>query len=478
MSAGPTPAERTGRPGSGEETLRRYLADAGLDVGPGQAAPTGTAASAASRPVEPSCPALDWAASGAMALTGWPDEPARPDGDVVAALGGAARVFTELASRHDRHLSIDPGALLCARAAVRRTPDARVRRGTTSFGGRCRLLRAGRDWVAMNLSRPDDVASLPALSDGRIEPSALDDAELWAHVAGELDRRPATELVEAAQELGLPASVLGEETDAVGSGHPWSIRAVGAAGKRRSSDRPLVVDFTALWAGPLCAHLLARAGARVLTVEATGRPDGARLGDPRLHAALHRGQDRLLVDLDSSDGLRRIVDVVSSADVVLEGSRPRALAALGLDACDFLSGRPGRTWVSITGFGRSGPKSGRVAFGDDAAVAGGLVGRDQRGDPVFCADAVADPTTGLLAAVAALASVTSGGGHLVDCSMAASSAFVNGGGRCPGRHRVERLGDGWMAFCDDTAVPVFEPWAATRARPSGARFGSFVTSAT
>ena len=434
----------------------------------------GTAASVGDRPYEHGCPVLDWAVCGAMALTGWPDEPARPDGDVVAALGGAGLVFAELARRHGRNLSIDPGALLCARAAVRRTPDARLRRGTTSFGGRCRLLPTGGDWVAVNLSRPDDVASLPALSNGRIESGALDDAELWAHVAREVSRRPATELVDAAQELGLPASVLGEETDAVVGALPWSIRAVGAARKRRSGDPPLVVDFTALWAGPLCAHLLARAGARVVTVEATGRPDGARLGDPHLHAALHRGQDRLLVDFDSSDGLRRIVDVVSSADVVLEGSRPRALAALGFDACDFVSGRPGRTWVSITGFGRSGPKSGRVAFGDDAAVAGGLVGRDQRGDPVFCADAVADPTTGLLAAVAALASVTSGGGHLVDCSMAASSAFVNRGGQCPGRHRVERLGDGWMSFCDDTAVPVFEPWAARLGRPSEAGFGSSV----
>lgn len=478
MSAGPTPAERAGRQGSGEETLRRYLAEAGLEVELGQTAPTGRAASVDDRPNERGCPALDWAASGAMALTGWPDEPARPDGDVVATLAEAGRVLADLASRHGRHLSIDPGALLCARAAVRRTPGARVRRGTTSFGGRCRLLPTGRDWVAVNLSRPDDVASLPALSNGRIEPDALDDAELWAQVAGEASRRPAAELAKAAQELGLPASVLGEEVDEVG-GPPWAIRALGAPRKRPTGDRPLIIDFTALWAGPLCAHLLARAGARVVTVEATGRPDGARLGDPRLHAALHRGQDRLLVDFDSSDGLRRIADVVSSADVVLEGSRPRALAALGLDACDFVSGRSGRTWVSITGFGRSGPKSGRVAFGDDAAVAGGLVGRAQRGDPVFCADAVADPTTGLLAAVAALASVTSGGGHLVDCSMAASSAFVNRGGRCPGRHRVERLGDGWMAFCDDTAVPVFEPWAARRAHPSEARFGSsVVTSAT
>ena len=39
---------------------------------------------------------------------------------------------------------------------------------------------------------------------------------------------------------------------------------------------PLVVDLSALWAGPLCAHLLGLAGARVVKVESLGRPDGAR----------------------------------------------------------------------------------------------------------------------------------------------------------------------------------------------------------
>ncbi len=150
-------------------------------------------------------------------------------------------------------------------------------------------------------------------------------------------------------------------------------------------------------------------------------------------------------------------------------------SALGLDAGDFLTGGPGRTWVSITGYGRSGHRSGRVAFGDDAAVAGGLVGRDPNGDPVFCADAIADPVTGVLAAVAALASVTSGGGHLVDCSMSAASAFVNQGGRCPGAHRVERQGDGWMAFCDEAAVPVTRPWVQGEGHRDERSIGRSVT---
>jgi hypothetical protein len=458
MSTAARTAERADGHWSGEDALRQELAEHGLDAGLDRTTPPASHRRGG-------CPVLDWAASGAMSITGRPEAPAWPDGDVLATLGGAGRLLTELAGHFGAHqLSFDLGRLLCARAAIRsiRTPDdGDVRRGTVSFGGHCRLFPTGADWIAINLSRPEDVASLPALSSGRIDPAVIgtDLQRLWSALAQEVSGRPAAEVVEAAQELGMPASVLGEVVDSGAAKSPWSIRTLGAGALQPSAGRQLlVVDFTAMWAGPLCAHLLAGAGARVVTVEAIDRPDGARFGDPRLYAELHRGHDRLVVDFADVEGRRRITDVVASADVVLEASRPRALSALGLDAEDFLTGGPGRTWVSITGYGRSGPRSGRVAFGDDAAVAGGLVGRDPNGDPVFCADAVADPVTGVLAAVAALASVTAGGGHLVDCSMSAASAFVNQGGRCPGVHRVERQGDGWMAFCDEAAVPVTRPW--------------------
>ena len=86
--------------------------------------------------------------------------------------------------------------------------------------------------------------------------------------------------------------------------------------------------------------------------------------------------------------------------------------------------RPGQVWLSITGYGRSLPE--RVAFGDDAAVAGGLVGwtgangqgaNGGAGEPVFCADAIADPLTGACGALAVALSRSAGGGELIDLSM-------------------------------------------------------------
>jgi crotonobetainyl-CoA:carnitine CoA-transferase CaiB-like acyl-CoA transferase len=75
-----------------------------------------------------------------------------------------------------------------------------------------------------------------------------------------------------------------------------------------------------------------------------------------------------------------------------------------------------------------------VAFGDDAAVAGGLVEYDSDG-PVFVGDAIADPLTGLHAAAAVADALARGGGELIEMSMAATAAgyagFVGGAVREP-----------------------------------------------
>ena len=44
----------------------------------------------------------------------------------------------------------------------------------------------------------------------------------------------------------------------------------------------LVADLSSMWAGPLCGHLLARAGATVVKVESPRRPDGTRAGNQRI----------------------------------------------------------------------------------------------------------------------------------------------------------------------------------------------------
>jgi hypothetical protein len=79
-------------------------------------------------------------------------------------------------------------------------------------------------------------------------------------------------------------------------------------------------------------------------------------------------------------------------------------------------------WLSITGHGLDVD---RVAFGDDAAVAGGLVVRDEDG-PCFCVDAVADPLAGLVGAAAVLDALATDRRGLIDVSMAAVAASFAG----------------------------------------------------
>lgn len=118
-------------------------------------------------------------------------------------------------------------------------------------------------------------------------------------------------------------------------------------------------------------------------------------------------------------------ELIERVDVLIEASRPRALEQLGIDAQEVLSiGRAG-VWVSITGHGRHGLHRNRVGFGDDAAVAGGLVAWDN-GEPYFCADAVADPTTGIVAATAALDALATGGRWLLDIPLAGVARHLAG----------------------------------------------------
>jgi hypothetical protein len=231
---------------------------------------------------------------------------------------------------------------------------------------------------------------------------------VWEPRRADAASRPAAELAAAAQAVGIPAAVLGRERPA-----PVTTTRLGPAG---SAPR-LVLDLSAMWAGPLCASILGRAGWRVLKVEDVRRPDGARSGPPAFYADLHAGAQTVILDFGSAQGRAELSRLADHAGIVVESSRPRALRRLGVVAEDWLSASPGRVWVSVTGYGRQDPQQ-RVAFGDDAAVAGGLVASAAGGTPVFCGDAIADPLSGLHAALAALAAHAAGGGWLVDVAMA------------------------------------------------------------
>jgi hypothetical protein len=374
------------------------------------------------------CEVLDWAASGGMNLTGHQGGP--PSARPAAGFGLLARVCDAFARLTG--VRADPSTILTERA---RRENLR-RKGHVSANGKTRLIHAADGWCAITLSRPDDLAAVPAI----IGSPAVSDP--WDALESAARQMSATDLAARVQLLGVPGAALPAAPPA-GTATGCRTSRIAPAGSVQL-DGAVVADLSAMWAGPLCGQLLTRAGARVIKVESATRPDGAR-GHRSFFNRLHAGQQQVVIDFGSRPGRAELAGLLRAADIVIESSRPRALRQLGL-APEVLPHREGQVWLSITGYGRGDPD--KVAFGDDAAVAGGLVGLDDDGDPVFCADAIADPLSGVRGALAVAEAVAAGGGMLIDLSMRDVAAmFAAAPPECDAEHPVLRAGFGWRAAC-------------------------------
>ena len=363
-----------------------------------------------------------WAASGAMALTGRPGAPLGPPAGLVPKLEAVAGLLRIRSAALGEPVAVDAVSLLGERAAIAGLSP----QGTVSCGGATRLLRAADGWFALTLAREDDVELVAPGSSGRIPASrpGRRSPRGRRHPAGRgargaggssacrsprwVTRRPCR------PEPRAPAvAPHSGDTPRRGPGHePHG---------RRGGGRP------ELAVGRAAVRVAARLRGR------RGGEGGVHRAGPTAPAAAPGSSStsstgtsaRLAVDFRSGEGRRTLREVLEHADVVIEGSRPRALEQLGIDAAALVAGGRPRVWVSITGYGRAGPERDRVAFGDDAAVAGGLVAWD--GDePRFCADAIADPCTGLVAAAGALDALSAGGRWLLDVPMASVAAHLAG----------------------------------------------------
>ncbi len=284
--------------------------------------------------------------------------------------------------------------------------------GLASPNRACRMFRCADGWMVLNLAREDDRDLVAAW----LQCEVGDDP--WETIQRVARPRAAAQLSADAILLGLPAGRVGEIT----SPNPQAPIPMGKPARRPRGGAPRVVDLSALWAGPMCGAILAEAGCEVTKVESTRRPDPTRTGAPVFFQRLNGRKRDLPLDLGAPEGQGRLRDEILAADILITSARPRAFASLGLSPEDIFRANPALTWAAITGYGWTGAAAGRVAFGDDAAAAGGLVRWTKAGAPRFLGDALADPVTGLAAALGALNGLASGGGVLVDISLARSAA--------------------------------------------------------
>lgn len=398
-------------------------------------------------------PALAWRRAGLMEVTG------RAEGAglvcptaLATAADGALAALAALAP--EARLPRSGAALLGERARLL----GLRRNGRVSPNGACRLIDAADGRLALSLARPDDWGLLPAW----LETEASD----WDAVAAVVARRSVAELVARGIELGLP--IAEDRLPSSGTLHWFH---ASASTPVRHGGPPLVVDLAPLWAGPLAASLLGMAGATVVKVESLGRPDGARGGHAGFFDLLNGGKHSVALDLASPEGRAALRRLVTRADIVIEGSRPRALRQLGAVAEEMVAG--GTLWISITGHGRADEAGDRVGFGDDAAVAAGLSAlmAEAWGEPLFAGDAIADPLTGLHAALAALAMWRKGEARLVSLSLAGTVAHAIGAGVA-----TRTLTD-WQTLAERDDAPLYplRP-AAMPARPLGADTAEVLTS--
>lgn len=285
--------------------------------------------------------------------------------------------------------------------------------GRVSANGSCRMIRAADGWLAVNLPRESDVEAIPAWTGCDL------DAEPWEVIARVAADVAADALAEDAQRLGLPVARVGAV--AATSADTPRIR-MGRAGSPRR-DAPRVLDLSSLWAGPLCGALFAEAGAEVTKLESVRRPDMLTQSSPAFFARLNGAKACRTLDFAYPADLAALRAEAELADVLITGARPRAFGPLGLSPEGLFAANPHLVWVAITGYGWTSAWRERVAFGDDAAAAGGLVRWTQQG-PRFLGDALADPLTGLAAAIGGFRALGEGGGVLVDAAMARTAAGV------------------------------------------------------
>lgn len=199
-----------------------------------------------------------------------------------------------------------------------------------------------------------------------------------------------------------------------------------------------VLDFSTLLPGPFASLLLADMGAEVLRIESPTRMDLLRVLPPHdqgvsaSHAYLNRNKRSLALDLKQPEALEVIRSLLQDYDIVLEQFRPGVMERLGLGYEALKAINPKLIYVSITGYGQTGPYKDRAGHDINYLALSGLASYTGRADsgPLPLGMQVADVAggslhgvIGLLAAV--IARQQTGQGQHLDVSMTDCSFSLN-----------------------------------------------------
>ncbi|HTP94987.1 MAG TPA: CoA transferase [Burkholderiales bacterium] len=197
---------------------------------------------------------------------------------------------------------------------------------------------------------------------------------------------------------------------------------------RGALSRFRVLELGSTIAGPFCGRLLADFGADVVKVEEpsgdTLRTIGKMFHGKSLYAAsLFRNKSMVCIDLRTPAGQDLVRRLCAKCDVVVENFRPGTLEKWGLGYADLSRANPGLVMVRISGFGQTGPYSGRPGYGVIGEAVSGLrhINGDPDRPPARMATALTDYITGLYAAfgtlIALLDRQLTGRGQCIDAAL-------------------------------------------------------------
>lgn len=196
-----------------------------------------------------------------------------------------------------------------------------------------------------------------------------------------------------------------------------------------------VVDMSQGIAGPHCGMLLALHGAEVIKLEPPSgdwmRAIGVRYGTQTSHSAnYNRGKKSIVLDLKDPKGLAVARRLVDRADVFLENFRPGAVARLGLGYDEVKKTNPGLVYLSISGFGQTGPYRDRPCTDTVAQAFSGMMTMNRAMDdtPVKAGVFMIDAITGLYGfqavSMALFGRRDAGAGRYLDVSLMQSIAAI------------------------------------------------------
>ncbi len=190
-----------------------------------------------------------------------------------------------------------------------------------------------------------------------------------------------------------------------------------------------VVDLSRLLPGPYLTQLLADLGAEVIKVETPLIGDYARMAPPEtglagLYAAVNGGKKSLAVNHRKPEGREILYRLVAAADVFVEGFRPGAVKRWGLDYETLREINPRLVYLSLSGYGQSGPYRDRAGHDLNYQAIGGSLGLNglAGGPPVPPSIPLADLGGATFAAIAVLAALLgrerTGEGAYLDMALA------------------------------------------------------------